>query len=254
MTPGVVSGLWRHPIKAHGVEALDASAFLAGRTMPWDRVWAIAHEASKVATDQPIGWVQCGNFSRGAKSPSLMAIRARTDETRGRVTLTHPEAGSITVAPDEPGDAEALVNWVQPLSNPNRALPRAVVRAKHAGMTDSAFPSVAILNRASLKALSEKAGQPLAEERFRGNIWLDGLAPWEEFDLVGKDIRIGSAVFTIREPITRCMATAANPETGRIDLDTLGLLGSGFGHSEFGTYAQVIEDGHVSIGDEAVLV
>ena len=39
--------LWRHPIKGHGVEAVGAVTLAAGATMPWDRVWAIAHEAAR---------------------------------------------------------------------------------------------------------------------------------------------------------------------------------------------------------------
>ena len=41
-----VSALWRHPIKGHGVEPVEGVTLTAGATMPWDRVWAIAHEAA----------------------------------------------------------------------------------------------------------------------------------------------------------------------------------------------------------------
>ena len=119
-------------------------------------------------------------------------------------------------------------------------------------MTDSDFPSVAILNRSSLRALSQKAGRDLAMERFRGNIWLDGLAPWEEFDLVGREITIGGARFAVRERITRCRATMSNPETGRIDVNTLDLLDAGWNHTDFGVYAEVTASGPVAIGDAAL--
>ena len=39
----------------------------------------------------------------------------------------------------------------------------------------------------------------LAMERFRGNVWLDGLAPFAEFDLVGRDLRVGGATLRVRE-------------------------------------------------------
>jgi uncharacterized protein YcbX len=173
-----VSHLWRHPIKGHGVEAVASVTLAAGATMPWDRVWAIAHEAARVrpgASD----WAQCANFTRGAKSFELMAIRAEVDETAGRVTLSHPRREPLTVDPDDAGDAARLVAWVTPLSNPDRAQPAFVVRAGR-GMTDSDFPSVSILNRASLDALGHRIGRPLAMERFRGNVWLDGLEPFAD--------------------------------------------------------------------------
>ena len=244
-----VAGLWRHPIKGHGVEALDRVDLAAGATVPWDRRWAIAHGAAKVVPGLT-AWANCVNFSRGAKSPALMAIRARVDEAAGTVALSHPDAPPITVDPDLPEDAARLVAWVTPLSDPRRALPAFVVRAG-VGMTDSDYPSVSILGTASLAELGGRAGRPLAQERFRGNIWLDGLAPWAEFDLVGRDLRIGAARLAIRERITRCRATTVDPATGLPDVDTLRLLQDGWDHQDFGVYAEVTEGGRVAVGDAA---
>jgi uncharacterized protein YcbX len=246
-----VSHLWRHPIKGHGVESVSGVTLAAGATMPWDRVWAIAHEAARVGPGST-DWSSCANFSRGAKSPALMAIRARVDEAAGRVTLTHPSQPPITVDPDDPEDAARLVAWVTPLANPGRARPAFVVRAKR-GMTDSVFPSISVLNRASLAALGDRLGMPLAMERFRGNVWLEGLAPFEELDLVGRDLTVGGAVLLVRERITRCVATTVDPSTGISDADTLGGLRSGWGHQDFGVYAEVIEGGRIAVGDAAGL-
>ncbi|MCE8472093.1 MOSC domain-containing protein, partial [Rhodovulum sulfidophilum] len=124
-----------------------------------------------------------------------------------------------------------------------------IVRAPGRGMTDSAFPSVSLLGLASLEALSGQLGQALSPLRFRGNFWIEGLAPFAEFDWVGRKIRLGRAVIEVRERITRCMATAANPETGERDADTLGALQAGWGHKQFGVYAEVIEGGRVALGD-----
>ena len=73
MTPRV-TGLWRHPIKSHGREALTSVRLEAGATMPWDRTWAVAHDASDVDGS---AWAHCRNFTIGSKAPGLMAIDAR---------------------------------------------------------------------------------------------------------------------------------------------------------------------------------
>jgi uncharacterized protein YcbX len=243
-----VSHLWRHPIKAHGVEAVEATVLETGRTMPWDRVWAIAQERAKLGDGA--SWAPCVNFGRGVKSPLLMAVRARTDEAAGTVPLSHPAREPLTVDPDDAADADRLLAWVAPLWSPDRPGPARVVRAP-VGMTDSAFPSVAILNRASLAALGDRLGMKLAMERFRGNLWLDGLAPWQELYLVGRDLRIGGARVRVRERITRCKATTVDPSTGVSDADTLGALEAGWGHQDFGVYAEVVEGGRVAVGDLA---
>lgn len=246
-----VASLWRHPIKGHGVEPLAAVELAAGATMPWDRVWAIATEAAKVRPGDD-AWAACANFARGAKSPELMAIRAEVDAAAGRVRLTHPRREPISVDPDDPADAARLIAWVTPLTAPRRALPAFVVRGR-VGMTDSPFPSIAILNRASLGALSERLGMPLAEERFRGNVWLEGLGPFGEFDLVGRELVLGGARVAVRQPITRCVATGVDPATGVPDADTLGALEAGWGHKDFGVYAEVTAGGRVAVGDAATL-
>ncbi len=249
--PARVAHLWRHPIKGHGVEAVARTTLQAGATMPWDRVWAIAHEAAKVAPGQR-DWASCANFSRGAKSPALMAIRAETDEARGRVRLTHPDAEPIEVAPDDPADQTRLLAWVTPLAAADRARPAFVVRAER-GMTDSPFPSIAVLGRASLAALADRMGRALGMERFRGNVWLDGLEPWEEFDWIGREVVVGGARLRIVERITRCKATTVDPDTGRPDADTLGALEAGWGHTDFGVYAEVVAGGPVAVGDPVVV-
>ncbi|MBL3560028.1 MOSC domain-containing protein [Rhodovulum sulfidophilum] len=236
--------IYRHPIKGHGAEALEAVDLQAGRTLPWDRTWAVAHEASRA---DGTGWAPCANFSRGAKAPQLMAIAARLDEAAGQVTLTHPDRPELSFSPDS--EAAALIDWVAPLMPADRAASTRIVRAPGRGMTDSAFPSVSLLGLASLETLSGQIGQVLSPLRFRGNFWIEGLAPFAEFDWVGQKLRLGRAVIEVRERITRCMATAANPETGERDADTLGALQAGWGHKQFGVYAEVIEGGRVALGD-----
>ena len=135
-------------------------------------------------------------------------------------------------------------------AGPDRPGPARVVRAP-VGMTDSAFPSIAILNRASLAALGGRLGMDLAMERFRGNLWVEGLAPWQEFELVGREVRVGGATLRVREIISRCKATTVDPDTGIPDADTLDALSAGWGHQDFGVYAEVVEGGHVAVGDPA---
>ena len=130
----------------------------------------------------------------------------------------------------------------------DRAASARIVRVPGRGMTDSDFPSVSLCNMASHRAVQQKLGKELSIRRWRGNIWFDGLPLWEESEWLGREVQIGQAVFHVRERITRCLATTANPDTGERDADTLGALNS-WNHQEFGVYAEVIRGGEIKTGD-----
>lgn len=180
-----------------------------------------------------------------------MAITAKLNGDQ--VTLHHPNRPDLTFRPDAPEDLPAFLEWLAPLSPPDRAQPSQIVSAD-CGMTDSNFPSISILSQASLDALSALIGQPLSADRFRGNLWLTGPAPFAEFDWIGRDIAIGDAVLTIKERITRCRATMTNPSNGLVDADTLGALSAAYGHKDFGVYAVVKHGGMISLNDEGALL
>ncbi|WP_170533728.1 MULTISPECIES: MOSC domain-containing protein [Ruegeria] len=243
---GEVTQLWRHPIKSHGREAVETVNVTPGQTMPGDRVWAVAHEASKADSSK---WVPCANFSRGAKAPQLMAIS--TQSNGDTLTLSHPDRPDLTFAPDS--EQQAFLDWVRPLMPANRAASARIIRVPGRGMTDSDFPSISLCNLASHRAVGQKLGQDLSVRRWRGNIWFDGLPLWEEFDWLGREVQIGEAVLRVRERITRCLATTANPDTGVRDTDTLGALET-WGHQDFGVYAEVLEGGAISVGDKVELL
>ena len=241
-----VTHIWRHPIKSHGREPLDTVTLTAGQTMPGDRVWAVAHEASKADGS---AWVPCANFSRGSKAPGLMAIKARLDEARGRVTLSHPRRPDLEFDPDSASDLPAFLEWERPLMPEGRAASARILRVPGRGMTDTDYPSITLCNWASHRAIEEKLGHPLSPLRWRGNIWFDLGEAWVENDWIGYDVQIGAAVLRIRERAVRCLATTANPETGVRDVDTLKVLNESWGHQDFSLYAEVIQGGALKLGD-----
>ena len=219
--------------------------------MPWDRCWAVAHEAS---TADGSTWVPCVNFSRGAKAPSLMAIKAKLDEAAQTLTLSHPNRKDFTFQPDDERQLSGFLAWVKPLMPTGRAQSARIIRVPERGSTDTDYPSISINSHASLRRLSESMGVPLSPLRWRGNIWLDGLEPWAEHNWIDQSFRIGTVIFEGVEPVVRCLATTANPETGERDADTLGALNDGWNHQNFGLYARVIQSGEISIEDKLELL
>ncbi|WP_308915347.1 MOSC domain-containing protein [Jannaschia sp. LMIT008] len=239
-----LTSIWRHPVKAVGREGLEAVAITTGHALPGDRVWAVTHEGTR---DAGPGWARKANFLRGVSGPSLMAVTART-EVDGRVTLRHPDRPDLTA--DADADAGAIVAWLDPIWPDDLPRPTGVARCD-TGFTDVPEPWISIHAAATHAAVETAAGGPLSIHRWRGNLWLDGPAAWTEFDLVDRPFRIGGVEFMGREPITRCKATMANPETGERDVDTLAALRT-FDHQDFGLYAEAMTDGTIAPGDPLV--
>jgi len=245
-----VAALWRHPIKSHGREKLDNVTLVAGQTMPWDRHWAVTHEASKFDVDAP-AWAHCRNFMIGASTPALAGIWAQYDEAAQMMVLRHADLGEISFNPDDADDITRFLDWARPLSPADRPQPTGIVKAPARGMTDTSKPTIAIMTTASHQAVEGMLGHPLEVERWRGNIWLDGPDAWEELTWIGKTIRIGDATLEVIDPIGRCKHTMANPTSGTRDVDTLAALRDGWNHQDFGVYAIVKQGGKIAINDKA---
>ena len=245
---GHVAALWRHPIKSHGREALTEVTLAPGQTMPWDRHWAVTHDKTKFNADDP-AWVMCRNFMIGAVTPGLGALGAVLDPQTRTVTLTHNDLGSHSFRPDDPADWAGFLLFILPLCPADGPQPKGFAKIPERGVTDTEFPSISINNTASHRAVAGQLGRPLERERWRGNIWLDGLEPWEEFNWLGRTLRIGAAELEVRERIGRCKHTMVNPQTGMRDADTLGALRDGWDHQDFGVYAIVTKGGKVALND-----
>ncbi|MDF1871848.1 MOSC N-terminal beta barrel domain-containing protein [Vannielia sp.] len=246
---GCLAEIWRHPIKSHGRERVEQVALKASQAMPGDRVWAVAHADSDADGSE---WASCSNFSRTSRTPALAPFWARL-QSGGEVNLRHTQLGEQSFNLDDPADQERFVAWVAPLTPESQPAPNRVVKLEGRGFTDSDFPSVTLCNCASHRAVEEQLGQEISPLRWRGNLWVDGFAPWAEWDWLGREIRIGEAVLVPRERTDRCPTTMANPETGERDVPTVKALLDGWGHKDFSVRCVIVQGGAIREGDEVSL-
>ena len=242
-----LKSIHRHPIKSIGVETLASASLLQGRAMPLDRMWAVLHSASKIAPENGVApWAKKPNFFIGRSHPELMCVTAETDGDT--ITLHHPRAGSVTFAPATQG--AALIDWLTALVPDVGHVPTEIVRAGDTQFTDEIEQYVSVLNTASLADLCAKTGRDLSPARFRGNLWIDGWAPFAETGMIGKTIKIGDAVLTAHMPIERCRATDTNIATGERDIDMLRALGEHYDTRNLGVFCKVTQSGTIAVGDK----
>ena len=241
MTTGRLARIFRHPVKGIGNEALEAAALSPEGALAGDRAWALLTDAAPDCD----AWQPRRNFLQVASGPRLAAVTARSDGDA--VVLSHPDRPDFRLT--GVADGPALGDWLAPLWPAERPAPARLVRAPGHGMTDMPDPFVSLGNLSSLRALSQRAGRDLDPRRFRINLWIDGLAPWEEFDLIDTNLALGAAALAVAERIGRCRAPEADPATGRRDVDICRVLDAGWGHTDFGVYCRVTEGATVRPGD-----
>lgn len=248
MTHATLAHIFRHPVKSAGWQEISGCDLTENEALPFDRHWAIATEGAPFPGN-PEGWEPKMRFLRGAAGGSLQAIRAEFDEATLDLSLHHPDRPDFVGR--LPDDGPALTRWLEPLWPGSRPAPSHLVNRTDGGaLTDSRDPFVSLLSLTSLRILSARMEIDLTMQRFRGNLWLDGLAPWEEFDLVGHRIKIGLAELEVVERIERCVATTFDTGTGRPLGNPLEALERGWDHRDFGVFARVTRSGPIKLGDQ----
>ena len=109
--------------------------------------------------------------------------------------------------------------------------------------------SISLINHNSIKDIENKISQKVEYQRFRGNFYIEGLAPWKERNLLGKIIKISGLPFRINENIPRCTATNLRPKTDKSTFNLPQKLKQFYGHSDLGVYILPLQDGEISAGD-----
>lgn len=245
--------IYRHPVKSLGEEALADVTLEAGRPIPWDRAWAVAHGGSAWDAAAP-SWLHCREFVTQRHIAAMAKTSISYDDASGVLTLRHPDRPDLQVRPSSADGAEALTDWLAPLAKEKQGGPYRLAEATGFAFTDGDDCHLSVGALSSLTALEQRVGQPLATIRFRLNLWLDGPAAWEELGWEGRELLIGAARLKFLHPCERCNATNANPETGAFDTQIPSLLRQAYGHRDFGINAQVTQGGTIRPGDEARLV
>jgi uncharacterized protein YcbX len=260
--PHVVA-LYRYPVKGFTPEKCDSLTVLDEGRIAGDRVLGVRFADTQAADD---AWSRKSGMLALINTPGLARLSVRFDEKSFRL---HIRLGTSTLF-DESLDpqgrqrlAAVLAAYVikldvNPLTDHPERLPLRVIGDGHSPRYhDEPAGRVILHGRGSLEAIQVAVGNEVSELRFRSNIAVDGLTAWEEQSWVGRKIRIGLVEFDVVKPKTRCLATHANPITGKRDLPILTTLTQKLGQ-ENPTFAVAMMPscigGQIRIDDEVALV
>ncbi len=248
-----VEALYRYPVKGLSPQALEHVDLSPGRTIAFDRRWAIQDGRGRFDPRAPKHLPKI-NYLMLMRDEALAALETHFDEKNSTLTIF---LGGQEVARGDLLRVEGRAKIEDFLAHyMHRSLHGApkIVSAEGHSISDVAEKCVHIVNCASIQELSKAASRDINPLRFRPNIVLEGWPAWFEFSLIGQEIDIGTARFKVFSKTVRCAATNVDPDTGARDMALPDLLLSALGHTNFGIYAQVISSGRISRGDHAVAV
>jgi uncharacterized protein YcbX len=259
-----VTDLYMHPVKGLSPRALTSARVEPERGIPGDRAFALLFaDVEADRSTRAVPFLKKPSFAVQADWPGLAALRCDVDPDSGRFAVRD---GTRTLLSANLHDDRAAIDafFTQYLTTlaPTRAArhPQAAPVTLIGEMSaatrypDRIKHDVSILNRASLRAVAEKVGCDLDPRRFRGNIVVDGLDPWAELALVGRQIRCGEAVLVVDAPIIRCSNVDVDPDTGDASVQVLRTVGTSPGKGCFGMVARVVAPGRIAVGDAASVI
>lgn len=231
-TLGIVSDLWRFPVKSFAGERLRR-AFVGPFGLLGDRHRAVLADDGETLT------------ARRAHRMLGFGARCGDPETGEGVVVTTPSGRTLPW--DDPAVAAELVATL----GREVGLVRSVV-----AIHDAAH--VHLLSTASLAAAEDWVdGEPIDRRRFRANVIVETEReePFTEAEWIDRAIAIGERgpVLRVVCPTERCAITTFDPDTLERDNRVLAGLAR---HREnlFGVYAQVVRAGWIEVGAPVRLV
>ncbi len=246
----VLKNIYRYPIKGLSAQPLLSAELEAKKPFPHDRVFALVRPGAPFDTSHP-RWGKKGLFVMLMLEEALARVRTTLDVETSKLTITQGNRQLITADLDDHAARAKVEEIFWQLVPALRNAPT-LVRSRDGHFMDKPDNVISLINLATVRSLEDQWGIKIDPLRFRANLYIDGARPWEEFDWVGSDIKIGEALFRVDRRNGRCGATNVDPETGRRDLDIPGSLRAAFGHKEFGIYLIAREGGTLSVGNSVL--
>lgn len=236
-----VAALYRYPVKGFTPESHESLFVRPDGRIEGDRVLAFrfADATEPLIRDGLNYWPKTEGLAM-QDFPGIGPLQLRFDMAQQRLHIQHNGDVIVDAALDERGRAlicDRVGAYVletpegERLREPGR-LPLALIGdGRTAQFQDRPLGFISVHGRGSVLALGEALGLEVDERRFRSNVAIDGLAPWDELGWAGR-VRIGEAEFRVSHHIVRCLATHANPDTGERDAPVLTTLTRAFGQEQ----------------------
>ena len=244
-----ISAIYRFPVKGLSADRLEHADLETGRCIAFDRAYAIENGGRSFDPFDP-KFLSKAKFLMLMSHEKLATLETRfDDETQILEVLRDGKQVARGKLNDRTGCQLLEQFFGAYMASDLRGAPR-IVHAPDHSFSDAPEQYLSLINLATVRDVERVVGRPVDPLRFRGNIYVEGLDPWVEFDWIGKEIAApGTVSFRCAARIDRCEATNVDPSTGARDMSIPRTLMQAFGHMDLGVFLDVSASGTIAVGD-----
>jgi len=251
------------PVKSVSFQSIDACEIKKNIGIVGDRIFAFAKnlESEKARLFEKSPEERKGKWNKILtlkNSPVLNKYSFLFKENQ--LTLISKDKEILTIDVNELAERQLLSNKIIELENSLKE-PIVLMKNEEFPFFDTTISnkvdfinSVSLLNIQSINDFQKKIEKKIEISRFRGNICVDGIKPWEERKWIGKIIKINNTFFKVEKNIPRCVAINLKPQTDDNSLNLLQSLKKTYDHFEMGIYLTALDDGEINLSDKLEII
>ena len=248
-----IENLFYSPVKSISFEESESLNVLTDRGIESDRIFAFVQNLDsnsiKNLIEDPKSR-KLNNFLTLKNSPELNQYNFTY--VKDKLILKKKDEIIITINPFSKNEKKLLCDKINQIILKDKKLDL-LMDEKNPFFDTMPNNSISLINKKSISDFSNKISTNIEIERFRANIYIDGLDAWEERDWIGKTININNIKFFVSDEISRCSATNLKPSTDIVTINLPNQLKKTYDHINMGLYIVPQQNGVISKEDKIII-
>jgi len=248
-----IENLFYSPVKSISFEESESLNVLTDRGIESDRIFAFVQNLDsnsiKNLIEDPKSR-KLNNFLTLKNSPELNQYNFTY--VKDKLILKKKDEIIISINPFSKNEKKLLCDKINQIILKDKKLDL-LMDEKNPFFDTMPNNSISLINKKSISDFSNKISTNIEIERFRANIYIDGIAAWEERDWIGKTININNINFFVSDEISRCSATNLKPSTDIVTINLPNQLKKTYDHINMGLYIVPQQNGVISKEDKIII-
>ena len=254
-----ISSIHYCPVKSVSFQSVSSCEIKKNIGIMGDRIFAFAkglnHEEAKKFEKDPED--RRGKWNKILTLKNSPVMNKYNFLLNGNeLTLSYQKEKILTIDANEISKYKLISNKISELENSLKD-PIVLMKNKNFPFFDTSISnktvlthSISLINIKSIEDFQNKINQKIEIQRFRGNIYIDGIDAWEEQNWIGKIIKINDVSFKVEKNIPRCVAINLKPNSDDRSLNLLQSLKKNYNNFDMGIYLTALSDGKVNTAEK----